>query len=288
MKLSGGLGNQLNHFFYSQYLSEYHSDKIVFDTSLIRKDWQCINYLPYFGIRLDYLSISSLKTRTFALENNLHIEGYDKNKFYILNNYYEHPFVLDPNLAEKTNRIKYDTKLLNYKDKLILDEISAHNSCGIHIRRGDYYNIKKTREVFGILDIEYYNNAIDQIEKNFKDIQFYVFSDEPDWVRKNLDLRPNFTVIEHNISRLVGKHDNLAAVRYTKLILKPLYRTRLLRTFNDFYLLSRCKHFIISNSSFSWWAAYLGKHNKKVVICPEHWNTRRKSDSTTPKEWIKL
>ena len=57
------------------------------------------------------------------------------------------------------------------------------------------------------------------------------------------------------------------------------------QTLRDFYLMVNCSHFIIANSSFSWWAAWLGKAPDKVVICPEIgvW-----TGDFYPEEWIKI
>lgn len=288
MKLSGGLGNQLNHYFFSQFLSEFYDDEVLYNDELIKKDWQCINYLPFLGLKLNNARRLLHNKQCIYLKNNLDITDYNRGTTYIINNNYEHPFTLDMNLREKVNRIIFDISLLDKKNNDILSEILSVNSCGIHIRRGDYYNVKKTKDVFGILDIEYFHKSMELLKEKYSDIVFFIFSDEPEWVRQNMILNEKIILIDNNEARISGSFDNYKVVRVTKRILKPVYKKRLLKTLNDFYLLSNCRHFIISNSSFSWWAAYLGSGIDKTVVCPFKWNVRRTSESTTPHNWIKI
>ena len=57
------------------------------------------------------------------------------------------------------------------------------------------------------------------------------------------------------------------------------------KTLDDLFLMSHCKHIIMANSSFSWWAAWLNQNENKIVICPElgMW-----SGDFYPEKWNKI
>ncbi len=92
--------------------------------------------------------------------------------------------------------------------------------------------------------------------------QFIVFSDQIEWAKEQLAGIPG------NIRFIEGED-----------------------MYHDFYLMSLCKHNIICNSTFSWWAAYLNKNPDKTVVSPKEWFTPEYDHSTQdliPEEWIKI
>jgi hypothetical protein len=104
-------------------------------------------------------------------------------------------------------------------------------SVGIHVRRVDYWSK---------LDMAYYQQAMARIREREPNARFYVFSDATDWWRDNAEPDPSVTLVQHPDAHGI----------------------------DDFRLLSECRHFIIANSSFSWWAAWLGNAPDKQVISP--------------------
>lgn len=109
------------------------------------------------------------------------------------------------------------------------------NTCSIHVRRGDYTGSK----VHDVCDLEYYNTCINNmISMNIT--KFLVFSDDINWCKSNFT-NGDFHFIEGN---------------------SPV---------EDLFIMSFCKHNIIANSSFSWWASYLNKNPEKVVYAPKKW-----------------
>ncbi len=95
--------------------------------------------------------------------------------------------------------------------------------------------------------IDYINSAINILSKKTKthSFDFFVFSDDVDWCK----------------SELVNKLNNVKSVTVVENE----------KDYIDFYLMSMCKHNIITNSTFSWWSAYLNQNPAKIVIMPEHW-----------------
>jgi len=152
---------------------------------------------------------------------------------------------------------------LDEKNKRIAKEIIDVNSVSVHIRRGDYYSDPEAYRIHGDICTEkYYQKALQKIKELTDNPIYYVFSDDPQWVKKNLDIR-DARFIDWNTS-------NSSSI--------------------DMKLMSLCKHNIIANSSFSWWAAYLNRNIKKIVIAPDRWNNRRNKDQydIVPANWIKI
>ena len=126
----------------------------------------------------------------------------------------------------------------------MINLINSSNSTSIHFRRGDYTNSIKAKSLHDSITSSYYYDSIDLIKNRIADPNFFIFSDDPEWVRNNFNLE-NFIIVDLNKD------------------LDPLY---------DLYLMSICKHNIIANSTFSLWGALLGNYNDKITIAPKKWN----------------
>lgn len=134
--------------------------------------------------------------------------------------------------------------LLKFKFPQITDEINLNilklietcNSVSVHVRRGDYVENIKYKEILGdVCNYKYYKDALDLISNKELNPIFYIFSDDIQWVKNNFDFLNEKKVffISHN----KGK-----------------------KSFIDMQLMSICKHNIIANSTFSWWAAWLNNN----------------------------
>ncbi len=137
----------------------------------------------------------------------------------------------------------------NPKNVALAQELAAQNSVSIHVRLGDYIRIKYPT----LSHSYYYTNAINYIKKHVKNPKFYIFTNDPKNLNKYLKLDIPHTVVTWN----TGKN-----------------------SFRDMQLMSLCKHNIIANSTFSWWAAFLNANPDKIVISPDVWLSWDKS-------WIK-
>jgi len=126
----------------------------------------------------------------------------------------------------------------------LLRQIEGTDSVGVHVRRGDYASDQATKGHHGLCSVHYYQSACLKIAEILPDATFFVFSDEPEWCKDNLDLGVPL--------QIVGVGD----------IRRPI---------DDLRLMSRCSHNIIANSSFSWWAAWLNSNPEKRVVAPLRW-----------------
>jgi hypothetical protein len=121
----------------------------------------------------------------------------------------------------------------------VADRIANSESICLHIRRKDYAHV---------LGEDYYAKAMTQIAATLEKPVFFVFADDPDWAR--IHIRPNAEVIH---------------IEEAESPLEPITALRLMR---------HCRHHIIANSTFSWWAAWLAAHPGQRVVAPARWGYR--------------
>lgn len=151
------------------------------------------------------------------------------------------------------------------QNKLLENKLKIENSIGIHVRKGDDYTSRIWYQ--NTCPIEYYRKAINYIKERVDNPKFYVFADNPEWVREHFK-EFEYIMIEGNPSAGWGSHF-------------------------DMQLMSSCKHNIISNSTYSWWGAFLNKNEDKIVVLPKQWfNPLSCEESTSEKVqckyWIAL
>ena len=119
--------------------------------------------------------------------------------------------------------------------------IAESESVCVSIRRGDYLN-DDFRDSFYLCTPEYFVEAMKIMKDHVPNAKFFIFSDEPKWCKDNMPF-PFECIYES------GEDPAWEKLR----------------------LMYSCKHFIISNSTFSWWAQYLSRNENKVVIAPSRW-----------------
>lgn len=279
VRLWGGIGNQLFQYAFGEYLRNKTCHDIKYDISSFgRSD------------KLRGLGLALLNHRLETIDN-IHISHYtgvlNRLFVFLFNIRPNHKFILENCFSEsiitslKDNAVlylqgywqkeQYAQWLMENKSELfepkeaIPFKIQSYfqiandtHSVALHVRRGDYFQ-SKYATTFGVCTVEYYQTALELISTKIDKFQLLVFSDDLEWVKENLRLPKNSVLVE-----------NYDIEQYWYI-----------------YLMSKCKHNIISNSSFSWWGAFLNSHKNKVVISPKKWlNT---SDITIALDsWIKI
>jgi hypothetical protein len=140
-------------------------------------------------------------------------------------------------------------------------EISASQSpVALHVRRGDYVEDPRILARHGICGREYYEAAMNLLRSQCGQSRFFVFSDDVERVQDEFSGLPGLTYVRGNSQE------------------------------EDLYLMAACRHIIIANSTFSWWAAWLNRHADKLVIAPRQWfgpELMRKFDTSDllPTDW---
>lgn len=172
-----------------------------------------------------------------------------KNKVFYGN--FESADFFDEN-KELIKNIYQPKEKLKDKNKELHNKIINTNSICITIRRGDFVTNSEFKKVHFICDSQYFYSAIEIIKSKVENPVFIVFSDDIEWVKNNMDF---------------------GGQAYYEDGSDPIWE--------KLRLMSSCKHFIISNSTFSWWAQYLSYNENKIVIAPNRWkNKAYKSDTT--------
>jgi len=132
---------------------------------------------------------------------------------------------------------------LSGRDLELQKRIESCNAVCVHVRRGDIVSSPRYSKIYRALGWEYFGPCVAEMRRRVDKPHFFVFSDDPQWCRENIT-GADFTHVD--------QHDG--ATDYV-----------------DFALMSRCRHFVTANSTFSWWAAWLGDHPGKIVIVPPTW-----------------
>jgi len=151
-------------------------------------------------------------------------------------------------------------KFTDQKNLSVLSEISSTNSVALHVRRGDYMN-EANINLFGkVCTKTYFEKAIEVLNQKIPNTHYFIFSNDITWVKENLVFE-KATFVNHNFGA---------------------------DSWKDMCLMSECKHNIISNSTFSWWGAWLNKNEDKVVISPSRFLNDDQHTDVYPNDWLKL
>jgi virulence-associated protein VapD len=290
IRLQGGLGNQMFQYAFGLSLSKKLNTSLYFDVSFFK---QSDNGLTPRRYELDLFKSSvniagdkliNKFLRPNFIQKAIKKTGINKSTIYRESSlrFTNEVFEVKPpayfvgfwqsekyfNAVEDLIRNSFTPKpVLNQQSQKIADILTQQpNAVSIHVRRGDYVNSKATNELHGVCSVNYYQNAIALIKEQIKDARFYLFSDDSEWVDEHLlPVIDNATLVQHN-------HDT--------------------DSWQDMALMSKCKHHIIANSSFSWWGAWLNPSKEKIVIAPATWFSTETDYLDTqdlfPKSWIRI
>lgn len=287
--ISDGLGNQMFQYALGRNLGIKKKTEFKLDISWyknVNSEYTPREFkLNKLNIRADIASESEINilcnpNYPFLL-NSIYWRLQNSKPYYKKNIVKEQFFNFDANifLAKKNTYLKGFWQSYKYFEEIqhfLVNElkplhISASNaitektilqdnkSVSLHFRRSDYLKNNGTHYA---LNEDYYRTALSLIKQTIPAASFYIFSDEPQWVINNFKIDGKHTVINAN----AGEPEM------------------------DMYLMSCCKHNIIANSSFSWWAAWLNQNKNKIVIAPKKWfnNITLNTNDLIPPSWIQL
>ncbi|MDE6958063.1 MAG: alpha-1,2-fucosyltransferase [Helicobacter apodemus] len=277
VEFTGGLGNQMFQYAFAKSLEHHLQMPILLDKTWFEKEGHSIPFsLDIFNIDLPYATQEQIQKaraieskpklirsilkrvgfpRVTYVETFAYKEEYLKpNSFAYFRGYFQNPKYFQ-SCASKIKILFAPPPIKSAVSKHKLQQIlQSPNSCFIHIRRGDYVQLSWQ------LDIEYFKKAVDVIAHKIENPQFFLFCADREFAH-NLDLGyPFVDMTSENITR-----DN---------------------HFEDLILMMHCQNGIISNSTYSWWAAYLINNPQKIVIAPTPWLFG--NDEIVCEDWIKI
>ncbi len=189
----------------------------------------------------------------YQLKDNYYLEGYFQSEKYFSDNasIIRNDFIIQHPISKKTQSL--------------LSEIQAdNNSVCLNVRRGDFVSNPLMAAEHGLLGLDYYHSAVHELMQIEKNITLYIFSDDVEWCANNLKFDVPAIFIDHTY----------AGEKFSTYLL----------------LMKTCHHFIIPNSTFGWWAAWLGDYSDKIVIAPKNWfkDKSRNTKDVLPALWRKL
>jgi hypothetical protein len=284
-QLMGGLGNQMFAYAAGQAFAERTKLPISFDFDCpyphvkyeyaldifnidrnfaSRKDLRLLK--PKKGIERRVLKALGRNTKRYLIKEKKEFT-FDDSFFSIADNAYVSGFFQSEkyfSTITSTIRSAFSFKAVPDSDNAtMLKAISSCNAVSIHVRRGDYVNVVKTKNTHGACSLEYYQQAIDYIASKVTDPVFFFFSNDIPWVKENIQTKHPHQFVDFNSGS---------------------------KSYEDMRLMSHCKHHIIANSSFSWWGAWLNENPNKFVIAPKQWmnDPAIQTPDLLPASWIKM
>jgi 2-polyprenyl-3-methyl-5-hydroxy-6-metoxy-1,4-benzoquinol methylase len=270
VKLMGGLGNQMFQYALGRHLALKHRTELKLDARFLLDRTPRDNFV-YREYDLTVFGIEHVLATREDLERFPHIK-YPFLYRHLLSHipYWnchvrrEKDFRFDPRILQAPNDsyldgywqnelyfkeiegvIRRDFTVKEPADRELSDSIAGSNAVCVNVRRGDYVTHPGSRKMHGFVGLEYYQKAVQSITGKVADPAFFVFSDDIEWCREHLSLPPAATFVTHQYA---GKKFGAY-----------------------FKLMTLCRHFIIPNSSFGWWAAWMCENPEKIVVAPTQW-----------------
>jgi len=275
VKITDGLGNQLFQYAFARKLSIELGADLLIDRSVYRRF-----FLFRRGTRRYQLNRFPIKARasTGPAHRLFQILGRKQSLDLREKNFYH----LDTEVLEAIAR-EGDKRLIlvsgywqsyRYFDEyreIICRELRPHFECtigsvsgrdnvAIHVRRGDYHDT-----IFRLCSIEYYRAALELVIQTVRAPRFIIFSNDLEWTRDYFGPALEDLLGDYQIA---DNHDDIG---------------------NFLDMVYGCKHYIIANSTYSWWSAYLCTNPEKIVIAPEEWFENPEWNAELyPEGWIRV
>ncbi|TSJ40297.1 alpha-1,2-fucosyltransferase [Mucilaginibacter corticis] len=289
VKIVGGLGNQLFQYSFGKAIEAHTGLQVYYDVDDFNGKYTLHKIsLQHFNVNIHKASIKDIQQLS-SIYNKAKYKLYRITKGGVINKkalnlYREEGTLYDADVFSLSyDNIYFDgywqsekyfrsiRKLLQQEliittapsqaNQAVIDKINSCNAVSLHIRRGDYVTNIVSNEIYSTCSLGYYELAFNYISEKVSNPIFFIFSDDINWAKNNLDSKYQMEFVDLNDAD---------------------------HNYEDMRLMSYCKHNIIANSTFSWWGAWLNNNDNKIVVAPKKWFNidSRSSVDLIPESWI--
>lgn len=265
VRLMSGLGNQMFQYAFGRSVSRARKEHLRFIKYRLGKGYPRAYSLGAFNVDVEFARWTlgpRYKETTFAYDPGV----FKARAGSYLIGYWQTAKYFDEPLVRKELSLRLPVSQESVQvSKLIASQPSAF----VHVRRTDFFSPSIAAR-FGNVGMDYYHQAIAHIRSRVPDVHFFVFSDDPMWCH-GVFPGDNFTVVDHN-----GWGTGSTGPS---------------QEHEDLWLMSRCDHAIIPNSTFGWWGAWLNPTKNRIVVAPKRWfmpAANIDDRDIVPESWIKM
>lgn len=263
---TGGFGNQLYNYAIGFSLAQQYGDEFTLDISPYKfsprpfvLDQMTISgkvvslFPPVKDTKLTRMTARALRilaTNRYGLCRWLKESPATRNKFgsydfshkssLYLEGYWQHYLYFDSYRDLLCKEFQLKEEFISESCRRLINQVQSEDSVAVHIRRGDY-------EASWVLNDSYYHEAFAFMNDKLKNPRYYIFCEDIPYIKEHYGYLSDAIFVTGDFS---------------------------LTDMEEFWLMSKCSHQIIANSTFSWWTAYLNTNPGKIVIAPEymHWS----------------
>lgn len=287
VRLIGGLGNQMFQYAAAKAVAVRSGAELVLDLSWFATDSRrqyalgslCVSARTFGAIPADGAVMRFLRRIAYRLAKRSD-ECWQGHPVFHEKHFYFDPAVLDVRAPICLDGYFQSEKyFLDCRDlvaceftvatlpgsltQAVLEQMAVHDAICVHIRRGDYVASASTNAFHGVCSLDYYHQGLRIVSEGLLNPHCYVFSDDPEWVRAHFTATLPMSVVD------IHGPD---------------------KAHEDLRLMAACKHFVIANSSLSWWGAWLGSYPGKRVVAPKQWFQSSVQDARDliPSDWVRV
>jgi hypothetical protein len=287
VRLEGGLGNQMYQYAAARALAQRHQTGVLIDAAALLRPRGNVTRRVFELAHFKHTAIlmSDSESRRLSWFHRVPLmshwvsqwhmiaeqgAGYQPafaklpDQSYLLGYWQSYRYFAD--VAAHVAAEFEPLEALSCESQAVADRIAGTSSVAVHVRRGDYVTLPSAANFHGVLPLDYYAKAMERVQLAEPQAHCFVFSDDLAWCKAHLPGAMPMTFVGHNAGS---------------------------DAWQDLNLMSKCRHHVIANSSFSWWGAWLadqrwGVTGRRVIApkrwfagqqqvspdrCPEHWET---------------